>query len=146
LFIATASEEYLESSDGDHPFAGYFLPYPEQNWGRMGEGLVSTISDNPPQLNWIYVDDETNEVKYGNRLDSQEHLVGPWDCTKIDRRLTLEGWEGFLAVRVAPGEWQLFFDRDDNGLKGIIPPKTRTIEVELTRRERRNPKPDPDSE
>lgn len=108
--------------------------------------MVSTIMDDPPQLNWIYVDVETCEVKYGNRIDSQDHLVGPWDCTKIDRRLLLEGWEGFLAVHVGPGEWQLFFDIDDNGLKGIIPPKTRTVEVELERRERRVKKPEEDIE
>jgi hypothetical protein len=146
LIVATGSDEYLASSDGDHPFAGYFLPYPEQTWGRLGEGLVSTIQDEPPQLNWIYVDVETHEVKYGNRIESQDHIVGPWDCTKIDRRLTLEGWEGFLAVYVGPGEWQLFFDRWDDGLKGLFPTGTRTIEIELTRRERRQRKPEPESE
>ncbi|KAJ5292185.1 hypothetical protein N7478_001436 [Penicillium angulare] len=59
-----------------HPFAGYFLPYPERNWARKGEGMVSTICDKPPQLNWIYVDEETYEVKYGLRTDSEEILLG----------------------------------------------------------------------
>ncbi|EXJ89965.1 hypothetical protein A1O3_03032 [Capronia epimyces CBS 606.96] len=132
LFIATPAAEHLTS----HLFAGYFLPFPEQNWGRQGEGLVSTISDDPPQLNWIYVDQDTYEIKYGNRIQAEPHLVGPWDCTVVDKRLTLEGWEGFVAVHEGPGEWSLYFDRDDDGLKGKVTKKT-VLEVELTRKERR---------
>lgn len=123
-----------------HPFAGYFLPYPERNWGRKGEGMVSTICDEPPQLNWIYVDEETYEVKYGLRTDSEDHLVGPWDCTPIEKRITLEGWEGFMAVEVE-GSWALYFDRDDNGLQEKIF-EGRILEVELTRKERRKYKDD----
>jgi hypothetical protein len=124
-----------------HPFAGYFLPYPDQDWGRKGEGLVSTISNEPPQLNWIYVDQETYEVKYGPREDSENQLVGPWDCTRIDKRITLEGWEGFMAVEEGEGSWALYFDRDDNGLqsKGF---KGRVLEVEMTRKERRKARDD----
>lgn len=124
-----------------HLFAGYFLPYPDQDWGRKGEGLVSTVSDEPPQLNWIYVDQETYEVKYGLRQDSEHQLVGPWDCTPIDKRITLEGWEGFMAVEDEGGSWALYFDRDDNGLryKGL---KGRILEVEVTRKERRKVKDD----
>ena len=124
-----------------HPFTGYFLPFPEQNWGRKGEGLVSTISDDPPQLNWVYVDEETYELKYGNRVESEPHIVGPWDCTAIDKRLTLEGWEGFMAVREQEGLWGLFFDRDDNGLVGKVEGK-KILEIEVTRKERRQGKDD----
>jgi len=119
-----------------HPFAGYFLPFPDQNWGRKGEGLVSTISDDPPQLNWIYVDQDTYEIKYGNRIESEPHIVGPWDCTRIDKRITLENWEGFMAVREETGSWSLYFDRDDNGLEDRVFNKS-ILEVELTRKERR---------
>ncbi|KAF2429004.1 hypothetical protein EJ08DRAFT_671249 [Tothia fuscella] len=144
LIVATSTKAYLEDCENDHPFAGYYLPYPERSWGRQGEGLVSTISDDPPQLNWIYVNIETHELKYGTRLDSEDHITGPWDCTKVDKRLTLEGWEGFIAVYVGPGEWQLFFDRNDDGLAGMFPEGTRTVEVELVRRERRNRRQDPE--
>ena len=119
-----------------HPFTGYFLPFPEQNWGRKGEGLVSTISDDPPQLNWVFVDKDTYELGYGNRVVAEPHIVGPWDCTMIDKRLTLEGWEGFMAVKDAEGLWQLYFDLDDNGLEGKVV-KKRIVEIELTRKEGR---------
>jgi len=137
LYITTPAAE----APASHQFAGYFLPFPEQNWGRKGEGLVSTISDEPPQLNWIYMDQDTYELKYGNRIESEPHLVGPWDCTRIDKRLTLEGWEGFMAVREQKGIWSLYFDQEDNGLKGKVFKKTM-LEVELTRKEKRKGRDD----
>ncbi len=81
-----------------HLLAGYFFPYPESKWGRRGEGYVSTISDDPPQLNWIFVDRNTYEVKYGLRVEAEGHHVGPWNVSPIDRRLTFDGWEGFIVV------------------------------------------------
>ncbi|OTB01888.1 hypothetical protein M426DRAFT_323112 [Hypoxylon sp. CI-4A] len=123
-----------------YPFSGYYLPYPDKAY----EGLVSTISDDPPMLNWIYVDKDTYEVKYGVRADAQEHITGPFDCTKQDRRLTLENWEGFVAVEEFPGIWGLYFDRDDDGLVTKVPMGTRVLEVELTRREKKERKPEPD--
>jgi hypothetical protein len=47
-------------------------------------------------MNWIYVDRETNELKYGVRVDAQPNLTGPFDCTRQDRRLTFENWEDLL--------------------------------------------------
>lgn len=138
LYITVSESEDQEKSSY-HPFAGYFLPYPDHNWGRKGEGLVSTISDDPPQLNWIYVDQDTYEVKYGLRTDAEDQLVGPWDCTPIDRRITLEGWEGFMAVEEDPGSWALYFDCDDDGL-GDRKFKYRILEVELARKEMRRAK------
>lgn len=141
LYLAMASEEYPDGRPEDHPFAGYFLPHPSKDFGRQGEGLVSTISDDPPQLNWIYVDKDTNEVKHGNREASEGHILGPWDVTKMDRRVTLEGWEGFVAVEYGPREWALYFDREDDGLNGIVDPAMKVMEVVLVRRERRQNKP-----
>ncbi|KAJ8118287.1 hypothetical protein ONZ43_g4022 [Nemania bipapillata] len=144
LWITTtpppSHDDDLNSADDGYPFSGYFLPYP----GTKYEGLVSTISDDPPMLNWIYVDKNTYEVKYGLRTDAQEHLTGPFDCTRQDRRMTLEGWEGFVAVEDYPGVWALYFDRDDDGLVTKIPMGTRVLEVELTRREKKERKPEPD--
>lgn len=121
-----------------HKFNGYFLPYPDSEY----EGLVSTITDEAPILNWIYVHKDTYEVKYGVRDYAQPNLTGPWDCTRQDRRMTFEAWEGFAAVEVAPAVWSLYYDRDDNGLRDKLPPGTRVLEVELTRREKKVTKPE----
>lgn len=138
----TADSENSAAECAGHPFAGYFLPYPDRDWGRNGEGLVSTITDEPPQLNWIYMDLDTYQLKYGNRVESEGHLVGPWDCTRIEKRLTLDGWEGFMAVQEGRGgPWALYFDHDDNGLAGKVAQK-RILEVELTRKERRKGRDD----
>lgn len=120
-----------------HPFAGYYLPYPDSIY----EGLVSTITNVAPIMNWIYVDCETYEVKYGVRADAEGHITGPFDCTRQDRRLTLEGWEGFVAVKEnreeTDGLWALYFDRDDDGLRSKFGHGTVVLEVELCRWERR---------
>lgn len=130
------------SSDGDsdeekptlgHAFAGYYLPYPDTRF----EGLVSTISESSRALNWIYVDKDTYEVKYGLRVDAQPNITGPFDCTRQDRRMTLEGWEGFVVVEEEPGVWALYFDRDDDGLSSKVTKGTRVLEVELWRKEKR---------
>ena len=92
--------------------------------------------DDPPQLNWIYVDADTYEVKYGNKVETEGQLVGPWNCTKLDRRMTFEGWEGFMAVKEGPDAWALYFDRGDDGLKGKVEGK-KMLEIELTRKERK---------
>jgi hypothetical protein len=92
--------------------------------------------DDPPVLNWIYVDRETHEMKYGVRAQAQTNITGPFNGTRQDRRLTFEGWEGFVAVEGEWGMWALYFDCDDDGLKGKVKPGTRVLEVELTRREK----------
>ncbi|KAF1952499.1 hypothetical protein CC80DRAFT_372323, partial [Byssothecium circinans] len=124
------------TSDGEplgHPYAGYYLPYPDSNH----EGLVSTITDIAPIMNWIYIDKETYEARYGVRLDAQPNLTGPFNCTRQDRRLTFDGWEGWCAVEEAPGLWGLYFDMDDDGLKSKVQPGTKVLEIELTRKEKR---------
>ncbi|EOD51903.1 hypothetical protein UCRNP2_1304 [Neofusicoccum parvum UCRNP2] len=54
-------ERAARRSESVHAFAGYFLPHPARDWGRLGEGLVSTVMVDPPQLNWVYVDADTHE-------------------------------------------------------------------------------------
>ncbi|KAH6718673.1 hypothetical protein BKA61DRAFT_473769 [Leptodontidium sp. MPI-SDFR-AT-0119] len=117
-----------------HQFAGYFFGYPNSNWGRRGEGYVSTISDDPPQLNWIYIDKDTYEIKYGLKLQAEGNLVGPWDVTPIDRRLNFDDWEGFAVVEEKEGVWALYFDVDDDGLAAKVLVTKRIMEVKLTRR------------
>ncbi|OAG12471.1 uncharacterized protein CC84DRAFT_1070445, partial [Paraphaeosphaeria sporulosa] len=122
-----------DGSPYGHPYAGYYLPYPDSKY----EGLVTTITDIAPIMNWVYVEKDTYEVKYGVRLDAQPNLPGPFDCTRQDRRLTFDGWEGWCAVEEAPGRWALYFDRDDDGLRAKLSPGTRVLEIELTRKEKR---------
>ncbi|KAI4698517.1 hypothetical protein J4E81_005740 [Alternaria sp. BMP 2799] len=130
LWIDTGTED---GSPLGHPYAGYYLPYPDTSY----EGLVTTITDVAPIMNWVYVDKETGEAKYGVRADAQPHLTGPFDCTRQDRRLTFDGWEGWCAVEQAPGLWGLYFDLDDDGLKSRVAPGTRVLEIELSRKEKR---------
>ncbi|KAI4620133.1 hypothetical protein J4E80_004659 [Alternaria sp. BMP 0032] len=130
LWIDTGTED---GSPLGHAYAGYYLPYPDTSY----EGLVTTITDVAPIMNWVYVDRDTGEAKYGVRADAQPHLTGPFDCTRQDRRLTFDGWEGWCAVEQAPGLWGLYFDLDDDGLKSRVAPGTRVLEIELSRKEKR---------
>jgi hypothetical protein len=134
-----------------HPFSGYYLPIPwigdawKKAGFRHGEGMVTTISDDPPFLNWVYLDRNTYEVKYGIRVEAEPHHVGPWDCTPIDRRLTFEGWEGFVIVQEDEDSdlWALYFDRDDDGLRGegkVGTQDKRMLLVEISRKEMRRTK------
>jgi hypothetical protein len=116
-----------------HPYAGYYLPYPDSTY----EGLVTTITDVAPVMNWVYIDKETHEAKYGVRLDAQPNLTGPFNCTRQDRRMTFDGWEGWCAVEEAPGLWAVYFDVSDDGLRSKVAPGTRVLEIELSRKEKR---------
>ena len=78
---------------------------------------MSTISHDPPILNWIYVDPKTYQIKYGTRpqVDEAQGMPGPWDVTAGigtdkgtgllggGRRMMFEGWEGFVAVEEEVG-------------------------------------------
>lgn len=137
-----------------HPFRGFYITYPPASPPVPDgtRGLVSTIADDPPVLNWIYVDAHTLELKYGNRTQSREHVVGPWDWTVGEDEegnvvegegVTLEGIEGFVAVREDEGVWGLRFDRRDDGLKGVEGVKDRGKRVLTVSLERRIvPKPE----
>ncbi|KAF2257789.1 hypothetical protein CC78DRAFT_538267 [Lojkania enalia] len=127
-----------------HAFAGFYIQYPDDNRNPPERGLVSTISDDPPMLNWIYIDRRTFEAKYGNRTASIEHIVGEWDWTEDESGVILDGWEGFVAVDEGDGEgtawgaeglrWALYFDANDDGLKGKRKKGQKMFEVVLERR------------
>ncbi|TLS23628.1 uncharacterized protein PpBr36_06531 [Pyricularia pennisetigena] len=119
-----------------HPFLGYYLPYPDAKYS----GLVSTITDEAPIMNWVFVHHETYQLMYGNRQQSEGQLCGPWDCTRQDKRLTFAGWEGFCAVLEDAGYWGLYFDVDGDMLRRKLPGRV-VIEIELERRELKTRKP-----
>lgn len=114
-----------------HPFTGYFLPYPEKGY----DGIVTTI-DSQNMLNWIFIDRDTYRLRYGVRADAQPNLTGPMSLKfasmEDEWRIAFEGWEGFVAVEEYEDFWSIYFDRDDNGLKGRNEGKA-VIEIELIR-------------
>lgn len=127
-----------------HPFTGFYLDYAgdkpdvDPMFERLNRppkirGLVSTISKSPPTLNWIYVDRRTMEVKYGNREKSQGHILGPFGWTEDEVGLTLEQWEGFVAVEERKDVWALYYDQNDDGLKDTVT-RTRVLQCSLERR------------
>ncbi|GME22467.1 hypothetical protein NA57DRAFT_54274 [Neofusicoccum parvum] len=137
-------ERAARRSESVHAFAGYFLPHPARDWGRLGEGLVSTVMVDPPQLNWVYVDADTHEVRHGLREACEGQVCGPWNASPVGKRLTLEGWEGFVALeeRRGSGVWEVAFDRDDDGLAEVGCAQCRQVPIELERREMRVQRPE----
>lgn len=75
----------LASYEGErlHLFSSYFLPYLGSNF----EGLVSTISDEPSQLNWIYLDTGSKifQISHELRAEAEEGLTGPWGARVMER-------------------------------------------------------------
>jgi hypothetical protein len=127
---------YISSNKGKPSYMAkaFYIEYPDEERKPAPMGLVSQVQDDPPMLNWIYVDKNTFELKYGNRTQSREHRVGPWDWTKPDEvGVTFEGWEGFMAVQDPEGEWQVFFDRNDDGLQGKLGKRRKRLELSLER-------------
>ena len=118
-----------------HPFTGFYLAYPDDN-RPYTRGLVSTISVDPPMLNWIYINKDTLECKYAARSGSIMHHVGSFDWTSEDSNdssITFDEWEGFLAVQEEDGQWALYFDLNDDGLKAHKKGR-KTVEISLDRR------------
>jgi hypothetical protein len=101
----------------------FYIEYPElEETKRLnrGLGLPTYVQADPPLLNWIYADKDTYELKYGNRTQSVEHLVGPWDWTQDEKTILLEEKNAFVAVEEAEGEWALYFDRDGDELARVL--------------------------
>lgn len=92
------------------------------------------MADNPPLLNWIYVDKHTMELKYGNKTASIEHHVGPWDWTEDETGITFDELESFTAVEdPTTRKWQIYFDVDDDGLTKYVPKGRRMLQISLER-------------
>ena len=78
-------------------------------------GMVSTIADDPPMLNWIFVDKDTGFVRHGGRQETLGgHTIGPWFWTDDEQRLTLEEDDAqFVAVWMEEEKkWAIAYDRD----------------------------------
>ncbi|KAJ4345933.1 uncharacterized protein N0V89_012069 [Didymosphaeria variabile] len=133
---------YVDTNDhGGHRVAPYFIPDPEKPY----EGLATTttadatpMQDWLPTLNWIYIDAHSQQLRYGVREDADSNFAGPFDCSTQHQHLTFQKWEGFCAVEVQPETWAIYFDINDNGMKGMVSPGARILEIELERKESEN--------
>lgn len=93
-----------------HRFQGWYFAYPSEA-GHLG--MVSFVSDDPPALNWIYVDKDGHEVRHGSRQETVGHIIGPWGWSADEQWLTLEGDDAkFVAVEQENRKWCIVYDRD----------------------------------
>lgn len=111
-------------------------------------GFVTLTGEEPPMLRWVFVDTQTHELRWGGRQDSEGHVCGPYDWSTNEQRITLQGWEGWLAVRqlndvereqkeqglgIAGGQgiWRLYFDENDDGAD--LPQAAQALEICIQR-------------
>ncbi|KAK1449131.1 hypothetical protein CMEL01_08446 [Colletotrichum melonis] len=112
-----------------HKFSGYYFNYPSEPPMRA---LVSTIAEDPPMLNWIYVDADSRALRHGGRKDTLGHVIGPWGWTDDERYLSLRGSGlGFVAVLEEDGRWAAYWDPDGRLREGYDPEDC--IEIALRR-------------
>ncbi|KIW90045.1 uncharacterized protein Z519_09476 [Cladophialophora bantiana CBS 173.52] len=112
----------------------FYIEYPDNERVPVPIGLVSQVRDDPPLLNWIYVDKDTMELKYGNKSASIEHHVGPWDWTEDEEGITFDDSEAFTAVEdPSTRQWQIYYDMDNDGLGRFVPKGRRKFQVSLER-------------
>ena len=112
----------------------FFIQYPDGERVPLERGIVSHVRDDPPLLNWLYVDKETMELRYGNKSVSIDHHVGDWDWTEDDRSgLIFEGEECFTAIETEDGSWQVYCDMKEDGLQGYVEKGVRKLQISLER-------------
>ena len=127
------------AKEGGYLGSFFFIEYPNPEDTKKKKkpilGLVSQVADNPPLLNWIYIDHSTMELKYGNRSTSRNHYYGPWNWTEDETGVTFEGEEWFVAVEdpAKPGQWQIYCDPEDDLLKAYLPKKWKKFQISLER-------------
>ncbi|KAL1874614.1 hypothetical protein Plec18167_005846 [Paecilomyces lecythidis] len=137
VYVKTDGKIYISkhpSADMDLFNGGFYThpSFPPDNTA----GFVTISPEKPPILRWVFLDADTHQMRWGSRPDSQGHICGPFDWTNDEERITLEGWEGWLAVQLPEDEresgiWRLYFDRDDNGAQ--LPAGSRGLEICMRR-------------
>ncbi|KAJ9296723.1 hypothetical protein DTO271G3_4922 [Paecilomyces variotii] len=137
VYLGTDGKMYItkKPSADMTPFNGGFYTHPSFPPDNTA-GFVTVSGETPPTLRWVFLDAETHAMRYGSRQDSEGHICGPFDWTDDEARVTLEGWEGWLAVQLPEdqhesGIWRLYFDRDDNGAE--LPAGSRGLEITVNR-------------
>lgn len=123
------------------PFTGFYIAYPDPARTPVQLGLVTYVSDEPPALNWVYVDKGTRQLRYGNRTMSIAHEVGPWGFEAGEEGgaggVTFDGEEGAVAVETEAG-WEVRWE-DGEGKVGDVGGR-RVLSVSLERRFVEEPK------
>ncbi|KAK5991714.1 hypothetical protein PT974_07747 [Cladobotryum mycophilum] len=114
-FCVLKDKRLIVNLPGDDPvqghfFCGYYFTYPSEEKHR---GMVSTISEDPPMLNWIYVNKDTHAVEFGGRKDTIDHVIGPWGWSEDETFLTLQGRKDDFVAR-----WEEEEEEDDEGGEG----------------------------
>lgn len=119
-----------------HKFCGYYFKYPGEE-GHLG--LVSTIMDDPPMLNWLFVDAETKALRHGGRKDTIGHVIGPWGWSADERFFTLQGDHTTFVARKqeavgAGGQprtlWGVYWDPDGEMLEELEPDECRPLRLQ----------------
>lgn len=124
------------------PVNGGFHQHPDFAPGNTA-GFVTITGETPPTLRWFYLDSQTHEMRWGGRQESEGNICGPFDWKQDEERVILQGWEGWLAVRLGEERakelgaedgqdlWKLCFDENDDGAD--LPPGTEALEVTIKR-------------
>lgn len=120
------------------PLNGGFYTHPKFPANNTS-GMVTVSIEQPPTLRWVFLDANTHEMRWGTMADSEGHTCGPFDWTRDEQYVTLENWEGWLAVRLPedhiPGQkeeiWRLYFDQNDDGAG--LPAGAQGLEIRLHR-------------
>lgn len=144
--LLTKFQVYITKSPSPQlvPLNGGFYQHPDFPPGNTA-GFVTITGETPPTLRWIYLDPQTHEMRWGGKQDSEGNICGPFDWTQDEEQITLQGWEGWLAVRLPDDEknaerlgvengqelWRLYFDQHDNGAD--LPPGAEALEITIKR-------------
>jgi hypothetical protein len=109
--------------------------------------------EDKPLARWVFVDSDTNELRWGGRQDSDGHICGPFDLTDDEQYITLEDTQRWMAVKLpedsqkgqeakasgivdhddnCAATWRLYFDRG-GGEGAYLPAGTEIIRIFLKR-------------
>ncbi|KAJ5643657.1 uncharacterized protein N7484_006164 [Penicillium longicatenatum] len=131
------------------PFNGHFENHPSFEEDNTA-GLISMSGEDKPLARWVFLDSDTNEMRWGGRQDSDGHVCGPFDLTDDEQYITLEDDQRWLAVRLpeysqeghetkplgivdhdnTAATWRLYFDR---GGGAYLPAGAEMIRIYLKR-------------
>lgn len=116
---------------GFSPFNGRFFEHPLFAPDNTA-GLVTLTEEESPTARWVFVDAQTHECRWGGRQNSEVHVCVQYDWPRDEQRVSLQGWEGWPAVRDPDDEerdqegrglgvqewqgiWRMCFDENDDG-------------------------------